>query len=53
MRLLSYIIKHDTGLAPNPLHGYCTLAVCTPNHQNADIKKDDWILGLSGKAQGH
>ena len=27
-----YIAVLDTGLAPNPFWGYCTLAVCTPNH---------------------
>ena len=53
MKLLSYIIKHDTGLAPNPFWNYCTLAVCTPNHINARLQKDDWILGLSSKNTGN
>lgn len=53
MKLLSYIIKYDIGLAPNPFWGYCTLAVCTPNHRKAQLEKDDWILGLSSKASGN
>ena len=27
MRLCSYVVKHDVGLAPNPLWEYWTLAV--------------------------
>ena len=53
MKLLSYIVKHDTRLAPNPFWNYCTLAVCTPNHVNARLQKDDWILALSSKNTGN
>jgi len=53
VKLLSYVIKHDIGLAPNPYWGYCTLAVCTPNHMNAKLEKDNWILGISGKREGN
>jgi len=28
--LYSYIVKTDTGFAPNPFHGFCTLACCKP-----------------------
>ena len=33
VRLCSYVVKYDTGFAPNPFWGFCTLAACTPNHQ--------------------
>jgi hypothetical protein len=50
MKLLSYIIKYDTGFVPNPFWDYCTLAVCTHNHINAQLERGDWILGHSDKA---
>ena len=30
MRVFSYIVTHDTGYAPNPFHGFLTLACCKP-----------------------
>ena len=36
----------DTGFAPNPFHGYCTLAACTPNHMGARLVKGNWIAGF-------
>lgn len=30
MRLFSYVVEHDEGFAPNPFHGFCTLANCKP-----------------------
>ena len=44
MNLYSYIVRYDSGFAPNPFYGYCTLATCKP-----DIRKGanvgDWIVG--------
>lgn len=52
MRLYSYIIKHDSGFAPNPFWGYCTLANCKPViRRTANI--GDWIVGLSPKSEGN
>ena len=31
MKLFSHIVKDDLGVAPNPFHGYCTTALCTPS----------------------
>lgn len=45
MRLCSYIITNDTGFAPNPFGGYCTLAACTPNHQGVRLSGGDWVVG--------
>ena len=52
--LCTYIVKHDTGLAPNPFWRYCTLAVCTPNHMGVTPRGDEfWIAGFSGKEHGN
>lgn len=50
-KICFYIMVSDTGFAPNPFHGFCTLALCTPNHMRARLVKDDWIIGCfrSGK----
>jgi hypothetical protein len=52
-RLCTYIVTEDTGLAPNPFWGWCTLAVCTPNHQNDDLHEGDWIAGFLGAKRKH
>ncbi|MFO7956077.1 MAG: hypothetical protein R6X33_03140 [Candidatus Brocadiia bacterium] len=52
MRLCSYVVKHDTGFAPNPFWGYCTLAACTPNHVEVKLEAGDWIVGGQTKAAG-
>ena len=44
-----YVMTVDNGHAPNPFHGRCTLATCTPNHKRAKLKRGDWIVGLAGK----
>jgi hypothetical protein len=53
MQLCSYTVVHDTGFAPNPFGGYCTLAVCTPNHQGVRLRRGDWVLGNSTASTGH
>ncbi|WP_462154240.1 Nmad2 family putative nucleotide modification protein [Pseudoalteromonas piscicida] len=52
-KLYTYIMTVDSGLAPNPFGGWCTLAVCTPNHQPIAANKGDWIAGFSSKQSGH
>ena len=51
--LCTYVLTKDTGLAPNPFWGWCTLAVCTPNRQRARLAKGDWIAGFSSKSDGN
>lgn len=51
--LYTYVMRNDTGLAPNPFWGVCTLAVCTPNHQGSRAKPGDWIVGVSDKRRGY
>lgn len=46
--LCFYRMTHDTGFAPNPFHGYCTVATCTPNHMRARLKEGDYIVGIEG-----
>jgi len=52
MKLYSYIVAIDSGFAPNPFFGYCTLACCKPVIRRT-IDIGDWIVGLSPKAKGN
>ena len=47
MKLYTYIVKHDKGLAPNPFYGCCTHGLCAPNHMGINASKGDWIGGLT------
>ncbi len=42
-----YRMRTDKGFAPNPFHGVCTLAACTPNHCHAKLTRGDLIAGCS------
>jgi hypothetical protein len=53
MKICSHVIRSDTGLAPNPFHGYCTTALCTPSHMNARLQPGDWLIGHSPRAEGN
>jgi hypothetical protein len=47
--LYSYVIVRDYGFAPNPFHGYCTLATC--KHVTRRVAGvGDWIIA-TGSAQ--
>ena len=52
MDLFSYIVAVDAGFAPNPFHGYCTLACCKPVVRRV-ARVGDWVIGLSRKVQGN
>ncbi|MFK3989754.1 MULTISPECIES: hypothetical protein [unclassified Psychrobacter] len=53
MNIFSYKITHDYGLAPNPFHNYCTLAVCKPDiRSNKNLAKGDWVIGTGSKSIG-
>lgn len=45
-QLCTYVITEDSGFAPNPFWGWCTLAACTPNHRNPQLNEGDWIAGF-------
>ncbi len=48
MTLFAYVLTHDTGHAPNPFHGFCTLARCMPMTRSA-AQVGDYVVGLAGK----
>lgn len=42
-----YVVDRDFGFAPNPFHGYCSLATCKPKiRSRAEI--GDWVIGMGG-----
>lgn len=50
-RIHSYVVRYDSGFAPNPFYGYCTLATCKPPiRKGADI--GDWVVGSGSNARG-
>ena len=43
-RIHSYVVRYDSGFAPNPFYGYCTLATCKPGiRRKAEV--EDWVVG--------
>lgn len=49
-RLHSYVVRYDSGFAPNPFYGYCTLATCKPDIRNS-AKLGDWVVGSGSAAR--
>ncbi len=47
MRPYVYTMTTDNGFAPNPFHGFCTLATCKPQIREC-AKTGDWVLGVGG-----
>lgn len=50
-----YVVARDFGFAPNPFHGFCTLACCKPKIRSV-AQVGDWVLGIAGsklKQPGH
>jgi hypothetical protein len=63
-KLYSYVVEHDTGDAPNPYFGICTLCICkyrdSPGKPKNIVElagKGDWVVGTGGvdcrKSAGH
>lgn len=50
-RVFSYVVKSDTGFAPNPYGGFLTLATCKP-HIRTTAREGDWLLGTSSVVSG-
>ena len=45
------MVAVDSGLAPNPYHDFCTLAVCKPKiRETASV--GDWVIGTGSKTRG-
>ena len=51
VRLFVYVVVSDTGFAPNPFFGYCTLATCKPRIRRA-AAVGDWIAGIGSVQRG-
>ena len=49
MKLYSYIVARDYGFAPNPFHGFCTLATCKPGIRGT-AQIGDWVVGTGSSA---
>ena len=45
-----YILRGDSGFAPNPFFGFCTLADCKPNIRKK-AETGDWIIGFYSRSQ--
>jgi hypothetical protein len=45
--LYTYAVTRDFGFAPNPFHGFCTLATCKPDIRKS-AKVGDWVMGIGG-----
>lgn len=50
MRLFAYVVRYDSGFAPNPFYGFCTLATCKPDIRKS-AAKGDWIVGTGSAAK--
>ena len=50
-KLHSYTVARDYGFAPNPFHGFCTLATCKPVLRNS-AAVGDWIVGTDSTTEG-
>lgn len=44
MSIYSYVVRYDSGFAPNPFYEFCTLATCKPKIRR-HAKVGDWIVG--------
>ena len=63
VKLYSYVVEHDTGYAPNPYFGFCTLCRCKFRKSVAgrkniveSAKEGDWLIGTGGaskRSAGH
>ena len=49
-RIYSYVVRYDSGFAPNPFYGYCTLATCKPDIRKA-ARPGDWVVGSGSAAR--
>lgn len=49
-RIYSYVVRYDSGFAPNPFFGYCTLATCKPPIRKS-ASPGDWVVGSGSAAK--
>lgn len=48
-RIYSYVVRYDVGFAPNPFHGWCTLATCKQDFRGR-VSVGDWVVGTGSKS---
>lgn len=49
--LFSYVVRYDSGFAPNPFYDYCTLATCKGGiRERASV--GDWVIGIGSDMVG-
>jgi hypothetical protein len=51
VRVYSHVVASDSGFAPNPFGGHCTLACCKPVIRRT-ARVGDWIVGLTRRSRG-
>lgn len=44
VHIFSYVVRYDSGFAPNPFYDYCTLATCKPDIRGR-AEVGDWVVG--------
>lgn len=44
MKIYSYVVRYDSGFAPNPFEKFCSLATCKPRIRK-NIQVGDWVIG--------
>ena len=49
MATMGYKLTHDSGFAPNPFHGFLTLATCKPTIRRCR-RSGDWVVGFVSNA---
>lgn len=49
-RIHSYVVRYDSGFAPNPFYGYCTLATCKPRIRETALL-GDWVVGSGSNSR--
>jgi hypothetical protein len=52
VRITTYLLRRDGGFAPNPFHGWCTLACCKPAIRRK-AQPGDWIMGITPRSSGN
>lgn len=50
-RIFRYVVRYDSGVAPRPFDGYCSLAICKPKIR-ANAVVGDWIIGFRTRSPG-
>jgi hypothetical protein len=48
-RIYSYVVRYDSGFAPNPFYEYCTLATCKPDIRR-NAQPGDWVVGCGSES---